>query len=149
MNQLSRRCKYALRALYLLNREYSVRLLSVVEIAEREKIPRKFLEAILVQLRNAGIVESQLGKKGGYRLAKSPAGITIGTVVRVVDGPIAPSPCARERGEQICEECIGRRCETRMIMREVRNAVAEVLDHTTLADACTKSDAEHALNYEI
>jgi len=149
VNQLSKRCKYALRALYLLNREYSVRLLSVVEIAEREKIPRKFLEAILVQLRNAGIVESQLGKKGGYRLAKPPAAITIGTVVRTVDGPIAPLPCAREKEEQTCAECVGQRCETRMIMREVRNAMEGVLDHTTLADACTKSDAEHGLTYEI
>ena len=74
---------------------------------------------------------------------------TIRTVVRMIDGAIAPSPCAREKCEQICAECIGRRCETRIIMREVRNAVVEVLDHTTLADACKKSDAEHALNYEI
>lgn len=149
MNQLSQRCKYALRALYLLNRQYSVRLLSVVEIAEKERIPRKFLEAILVQLRNAGIVESQLGKKGGYRLAKPPAAITIGSVIRVLDGPIAPLPCAREKGTQICKECVGQRCETRMIMWEVRQAIVGVLDHTTLVDACAKRDSEHALTFDI
>lgn len=149
MNQLSRRCKYALRALYCLNRRYSIGLLPVIEIAETEKIPRKFLEAILVQLRNAGLVESQLGKKGGYRLAKSPDSITIGAIVRVIDGPLAPLPCARETRSQLCEECVGQNCETRLIMRQVRDAIAGVLDHTTLTDACAKSDAEHVLTYDI
>lgn len=149
MNQLSRRCRYALRALYRLNREYSTRLIPVVEIAESEKIPRKFLETILVQLRNAGIVESQLGKKGGYRLAKSPRRITIGAVIRVVDGPIAPLPCVRETGAQICKECTGQRCETRIIMGQVRDAITGVLDHTTLAEACARSDAQHELIYNI
>ena len=149
MNQLSRKCKYALRALYRLNREYSNGLMSVYEIAEAERIPRKFLEAILVELRNAGIVESQLGKKGGYRLAKSPGAITIGAVIRIVDGPLAPLPCARETGVRVCEECMGQRCETRIIMRQVRDAMAKVLDHTTVAEACTRSDAEHALTYDI
>jgi Rrf2 family protein len=149
VNQLSRRCKYALRALYRLNREYSSRLIPIVEISEGERIPRKFLETILVQLRNAGIVESQLGKKGGYRLAKSPQAITIGAIVRIVDGPLAPLPCARERGSQLCEECTGQRCETRVIMQQVRDAIASVLDHTTLAEACARSDAEQALSYDI
>ncbi|MBV8070031.1 MAG: Rrf2 family transcriptional regulator [Acidobacteriaceae bacterium] len=148
MNQLSKRCKYALRALYRLNREYSAGVIPVIEIAESENIPRKFLETILVQLRNAGIVESQLGKNGGYRLAKSPDAITIGAVVRVVDGPIAPLPCVREKGAQICEECTRQRCETRFIMRQVRDAIAGVLDHTTLVEACARSD-EDALTYEI
>jgi Rrf2 family protein len=149
VNQLSKRCKYALRALYRLNREYSVRLLPVIEISESEKIPRKFLEAILVQLRNAGIVESQLGKKGGYRLLKSPDVITIGAVIRIVDGPIGPLPCRCENGAQTCEECTGERFETRIIMRQVRDAVTEVLDHTTLAEVCARSDAERGFTYEI
>ncbi len=149
MNQLSQRCKYALRALYRLNRQYSTRLLPVIEIAESEKISRKFLEAILVQLRNAGLVESQLGKKGGYRLAKSPDLITIGAVVRIIDGPLAPLPCAREEGSQLCEDCAGQNCETRLIMRQVRDAIAGVLDHTTLADACARSDAGPVLTYDI
>ena len=149
MNQLSKRCKYALRALYRLNREYETRLISVVEISEDQKIPRKFLETILVQLRNAGIVESQLGKRGGYRLAKSPEAITIGAVVRIVDGEIEPLPCVREKGAQVCQECIGQRCETRVIMRQVRDAIVAVLDHTTLAEACARSDAERELTYDI
>lgn len=149
MNQLSRRCKYALRALYRLNRDYSNGLTAIVEIAEGEKIPRKFLEAILLQLRNAGIVESQLGKNGGYRLARPPLAITIGSVVRAVDGPIAPLPCVGERGARACEECHGRRCETRAIMCQVRDAIAGVLDGTTLAEACAGTDSAEGLTYEI
>ena len=150
MKQLSRRCKYALRALYTLSRTNPAVPVAVGEIAERENIPKKFLEAILVQLRNSGVVESHIGKKGGYRLAKSPGEITIGAVIRIIDGPLAPLPCASESAFRVCEECVGRgRCETRVIMRQVRDAIAHVLDRTTLAQACKKSDAEPELNFDI
>jgi Rrf2 family protein len=124
--------------------------MSVLEIAEQEIIPRKFLEAILVQLRNAGIVASQLGKNGGYRLAKPPAAITIGLIVRVIDGPLAPTACASERAFRVCEECTGQtHCETRILMRQIRDAIAAVLDHTTLEEVCRKRDVEGALSYDI
>jgi Rrf2 family protein len=150
MKQLSRRCKYALRALYTLSRNNPAGPIAVAEIAERERIPRKFLEGILVQLRNSGLVESYMGKKGGYRLAKSPGDITIGAVIRIIDGPLAPLPCASESQFRACDECLGRgRCETRVIMRQVRDAIARVLDHTTLAQACKQSDASAELNFDI
>jgi len=148
VNRLSRRCKYALRALYRLAR-HGAGPLAVVEIARDEKIPRKFLEAILVQLRNAGLVESHAGKKGGYRLAKSPDTIRIGAIVRAIDGPLSPLSCASETAFRICDECIGREeCETRVIMRRVRNAMAAVLDGMTLAEACQLT-TRNLPNYDI
>jgi Rrf2 family protein len=150
MKRLSRRCKYALRALYRLSREHGAPPQAVVEIANKEKIPRKFLEAILVQLRNSGIVESHAGKKGGYRLAKSPDTITIGAIVRVIDGPLAPLACASESAFRTCEECADKElCETRVIMKRVRDAMAGVLDNTTLAEACRMTNEDNSVSYDI
>jgi Rrf2 family protein len=149
VKQLSRRCKYALRALYRLNRNYAVGPLAVIEIAERDRIPRKFLEAILVQLRNAGIVASQMGKRGGYRLAKHPENITIGAIIRAMDGPLTPMPCVSDKPARTCDECVALAvCETHLIMKQVRDAMAEVLDHTTLAQACEQRHST-ILTYEI
>jgi Rrf2 family protein len=123
--------------------------MAVSDIAGREKIPRKFLEAILVELRNAGLVESQIGKRGGYRLAKPPDNITIGSIVRIIDGPLAPSACTDEGAFRTCAECISyEHCQTRLILKQVRDAMAAVLDHITLAEACRRS-AESEINYDI
>lgn len=151
MRTLSRRCKYGLRALYRLAHDYSLGPIPLGTIARRERIPRKFLELILVQLRDRGLVESWKGKKGGYRLSRSPSTITLGEIIRAVDGPLAPSSCASETAYAPCPECVNpQNCETRLVLRKVRDAMAAVLDHTTLSDVCQAVEAEDAvLQFDI
>ena len=111
----------------------------IAELAEREHIPHKFLELILLELRNAGILRSKKGKGGGYALARPPREVTLGQIIRVVDGPLAPIPCVSERAYARCEECVSEEsCGTRMVMKEVRDAIAKILDGTTLADVCER-----------
>jgi Rrf2 family protein len=135
MTNLSRKARYALRALYALAADEARGPVLIAELAEREKIPRKFLEAILLELKNAGVLRSKKGKGGGYALARPSERITIGEVVRVIDGPLAPIPCASERNFVRCEECTDEAtCGTRQVMKKVRDAIAAILDTTTLAD---------------
>jgi len=135
MTTLSRKARYALRALYALAADEARRPTLIADLAEKERIPRKFLEAILLELRNAGILYSKKGKGGGYALARPPEQVTLGQVIRVVDGPLAPIPCVSERAYVRCEECASEaHCGTRMVMKEVRDAIAKILDGTTLAD---------------
>ncbi len=135
MTNLSRKGRYALRALYALAADDSRGPVLIADLAEREKIPRKFLEAILLELKNAGVLKSKKGKGGGYSLARAPEKITIGEVIRIIDGPLAPIPCASERAFVKCEECVDETtCGTRQVMQKVRNAIAAILDGTTLAD---------------
>jgi Rrf2 family protein len=110
-------------------------LIAIADIAERENIPRKFLEAILVELRKAGILYAKRGKSGGYRLARSPAKISYAEVIRLIDGHLAPIPCASRYFYKPCEDCPDpESCSTRWVMAQVRDAVAEVLEHTSLQD---------------
>jgi Rrf2 family protein len=135
MTNLSRKARYALRALYALAADEARGPVLIAELAEREKIPRKFLEAILLELKNAGVLRSKKGKGGGYALARPSERITIGEIVRVIDGPLAPIPCASERNFVRCEECTDETtCGTRQVMKKVRDAIAAILDTTTLAD---------------
>jgi Rrf2 family protein len=114
-------------------------------MAEREHIPKKFLEQILLKLKVQGLVDSKKGKGGGYTLIRHPESITVGQIIRMIEGPLAPLPCASESAYRKCDECPDDRfCETRLIMRDVRNAIAEILDRTTLADACRRSDDARA-----
>jgi Rrf2 family protein len=132
---MSRKARYALRALYALAADEARGPVLISDLAEREKIPRKFLEAILLELKNAGILKSKKGKGGGYSLARSPQQITMGQVIRIIDGPLAPIPCASERAFVKCEECVDEAtCGTRQVMKKVRDAIAAILDGTTLAD---------------
>ncbi|MEO8126729.1 MAG: Rrf2 family transcriptional regulator [Bryobacteraceae bacterium] len=135
MKTLSKRGKYALRALYCLGREYGKGPILIANIAATEQIPRKFLELILLQMRDRGIVASKKGKGGGYVLAKPPEEITLGSVIRIIDGPLAPLPCASETAYRKCDECVDEhRCGTKLVMRQVRDAMSAILDHTTIAD---------------
>ena len=132
---MSRKARYALRALYALAADEARGPVLISDLAEREKIPRKFLEAILLELKNAGILKSKKGKGGGYSLARAPQQVTMGQVIRIIDGPLAPIPCASERAFVKCEECVDEAtCGTRQVMKKVRDAVAAILDGTTLAD---------------
>jgi Rrf2 family protein len=127
MTTLSRKARYALRALYALANDETGGPVLIADLAEREHIPHKFLELILLELRNAGILRSKKGKGGGYALARPPREVTLGQIIRVVDGPLAPIPCVSEES-----------CGTRMVMKEVRDAIAKILDGTTLADVCER-----------
>jgi len=132
---LSQRGRYALKALLHLARN-AEESRQVSLIAAEETIPRKFLEAIMTDLRRARLVVSQRGKLGGYRLARAPGEITFGEVVRVTDGPLALIACASKTFYQRCEDCPDEAaCILRRVMGEVREEVSAVLDRTTLADA--------------
>jgi len=141
MRQLSKRTQYSLRALYALARNYGHGPLLIEHLSRDEAIPKKFLEQILLSLKNSGLVASKKGKGGGYLLAKAPEQITLGSVIRSIEGPLAPLPCASETQFRKCEECVDiETCGTRIVMREVRDAIAQILDHTTLAMVCRKVD---------
>lgn len=156
MRQLSKRTQYSLRALYALARNHGRGPTLIATLAHEEAIPKKFLEQILLALKNAGLVDSKKGKGGGYTLARPPAQITLASVIRMIEGPLAPLPCASETRFRKCEECVDiETCGTRIVMRDVRDAVARILDSTTLANVCDRVDsAKHrtgheALTYDI
>ncbi len=137
MRIISKKTKYCLRALYSLARNYGKGPSLVQKIADEEAIPKKFLELILLTAKAGGLVDSKPGRGGGYHLTKPPDQITVGQVVRLIEGPLAPLPCASETAFRRCEECVDENtCGTRLVMRKVRNATAEILDQTTLADVC-------------
>jgi Rrf2 family protein len=132
---LSQRGRYALKALLNLARSPGdVR--QVGAIAAEENIPRKFLEAIMSDLRKAGIVESSRGKTGGYRISRPADRITFGEIMRVTDGPLALFPCASHNFYRRCDDCPDETaCVLRRVLGQVRHEVSEVLDRTTLAVA--------------
>jgi Rrf2 family protein len=132
---LSRKSKYGLKALLVLAQEAGTGPVLVSELAERDAIPKKFLEAILLELKRHGVVESKKGKGGGYLLRRKPNEITFGEVIRALDGPLAAVPCVSETAYMKCAECVDERtCGVRLAMKEVRDATARILDHATLAD---------------
>jgi len=119
----------------VLAKEYGQGPVLISEIARREVIPQKFLELILLELKNQGILQSKKGKGGGYFLGRPPQQVSIGHVIRVLDGPLAPLPCVSRTAYMRCSECPDERtCAIRMVMKEVRDATARILDSTTLAD---------------
>jgi Rrf2 family protein len=136
---LSRKSKYGLKALLVLAQEAGRGPVLVSELARRDAIPKKFLEAILLELKRRGIVESKKGKGGGYFLRRGPGEITFGEVIRVLDGPLAAVPCVSHTAYMTCTECVDERtCGVRVAMKEVRDATARILDSTTLADVNTQ-----------
>jgi len=141
MRTLSKKTQYTLRALYALSRNYGRGPTLSSTIAKGEAIPQDFLENILLYLKREGLVSSKKGKGGGYALLAPPDQITLGRVIRLIEGPIAPLPCASETAYRKCDECVDVRfCGTRMIMREVRDAMVTILDQTTLAQVCARMD---------
>ena len=148
---LTNKGKYRLKAMVHLAGAPPGRLVLSSEIAERNGIPRKFLDAIMADLRQAGLLRSRKGYGGGYTLARSPRDITLGAIVRALDGPLAPIGCASRTAYHPCDDCPDvARCAVRLIMLEVRDAVAAVLDRRTLAEmrAMTTSEREAVL-YQI
>jgi Rrf2 family protein len=134
--KLSKKGEYALRSLIILGiaAEVERKLVQVSELAKSEQLPVKFLEQILHTLKSAGIVESQRGKFGGYRLARPANKVTIGEIVRLVDGPLAPIRCVSQTAYESCSCPDELHCGLRMLMLDVRNAISGILDKYTLAD---------------
>jgi Rrf2 family protein len=130
--RISYRGLYALEALLHLAAAYERGLVKIREIADRERIPEKFLEGILVALKNARVVSSQRGREGGYRLRRPPSEIRVGDVVRLIDGPLAPFGDAAELAQRVRTE--PRHAGLFALFLDLRNAAAEILDHTSLAD---------------
>jgi Rrf2 family protein len=136
----SKKSEYALRALIELTARYGQALLQRHEIAHRQHIPIEFLEQILLALKNAGLLASRRGVSGGYRLIKPPDEITLGQVIRVLDGPLAPIACVSKTAYQKCRDCPYatrteyNNCPIQRVMLDVRNAIANILDNYTLSD---------------
>lgn len=132
---LTQKAKYALRALAVLAEAEPGVSIPTHVVAQRARAPSKFLEAILLELRRHGFVRSLRGKAGGYALAAAPRDIALGSVIRAVDGPLAPIACASLTAYRPCEDCPQpETCTIRLLMRRVRDATAAILDGTTLAD---------------
>lgn len=135
--KLSKRGEYGLRAMIDLAEAHldGSALVQIKEIAERQHIPVKYLEQILLTLKNAGLLHSKMGVGGGYYLAKPAKEITLGQVFRILDGPLAPVNCVSHMAYEPCGCPDERTCGLRMVMFDVRNAIANILDYTSLADA--------------
>ena len=131
---LSKRSKYAIKALLALADHERGEPVRIADLAQEEQIPPKFLELILLGLKNQGILQSRKGKGGGYLLARDPADIYLGQIVRMFDGPLAPVPCASQTAYMACADCPNEAvCGVHLAMKAVRDATAKVLDGTSIA----------------
>jgi Rrf2 family protein len=140
---ISKKAKYALKALKVLAEQYGKGPVLISYIAEKEKIPKKFLEAILLDLRNNGVLQSQKGKGGGYLLRVPPAEVSFSKVLRIIDGPIAPVLCVSMFFYGKCDDCRDEEtCSLRSVLQKWRDANLAVLDRTTLLDLLN-AEAEH------
>jgi Rrf2 family protein len=131
---LSKRSQYALKALGYLTEKYREGPVLISEIAHKKKIPLKFLENILLELKNMGILESKKGKGGGYFLKRNPKNVRVAEVIRKVNGPIALLPCVSLYFYERCKDCDEKHCALHDIMIDVRDATLEILEKRTLVD---------------
>ena len=139
---LSKKAKYGLKALLRLAEAYPSGPVLIAELAGREKLPLKFLENILLQLRRQGILASKKGRGGGYTLRRAPEAITLGEVVRILDGPLAWVPCASLTAYRKCDDCADEAgCGIRLVMKDVRDATASILDATSVGDLLARQKA--------
>ena len=145
--RISRKAEYALRALVALARER--RIWSIQELSERENIPVKFLEQILLALRNAGYVASKRGVGGGCTLHRDPGEITLGEIIRTFDGPLAPVPCAAERPTETCTCPDPQTCPLRRTMINLRRELSILLDGQTIEDLVHLAPGSDTLAFEI
>ncbi len=131
---LSKKCKYAIHALVYLAERYQKGPIHIQEIAEKQRIPKKFLEAILLELRNAKILHSKKGKGGGYYLYRRPEDVNLIEIIRLMDGAIAMLPCVSLNYYEPCEECIDEKtCGIRNAFISVRDETLKVLQNSNLA----------------
>jgi Rrf2 family transcriptional regulator, cysteine metabolism repressor len=136
--KLSLRGEYSLRALVVLGLHYGGEVVPVQAISREQNIPKRFLEQILNDLRSGGFLASKRGVTGGYRLLRAPDKITLADVIRHMDGALAPVSCVSERFYRKCSCPNEAQCGVRSIMREVRDAIVQILEHRTVADLCER-----------
>jgi Rrf2 family protein len=136
--KLSLRGEYALRALVVLGLNYGEQVVRIQTISTQQNIPKRFLEQILNDLKSAGIVESRRGMAGGYRLSKTPDKISLATVIRHIEGPLAPVRCVSEKYYSKCTCPNEEKCGIRSIMKEVREAIVAILDKVTVEELCER-----------
>jgi len=134
--RISKKGEYALRAMAYLALNYKKAPVHIHEISQREKIPEKFLEQILLDLKRAGLLESKRGIHGGYSIIKAPRKISLARIIRIIDGALAPLGCVSRWAHVSCPD--EKKCGLRKVMLEVRNVVAEMLEKITLEDVCRK-----------
>jgi Rrf2 family protein len=148
---LTNKGKYGLKALVHLAGLKPGEIAHVFEIAEANSIPKKFLDHIFSDLRRAGFVHSKKGKAGGYALARPAHSIRVGDIIRILEGPIAPTPCTSVSAYRRCDDCRDETCcPVRRIMIEARNALSSVLDNCSLAEMRVLSEPhERAIAYHI
>jgi Rrf2 family protein len=133
---LSQKAKYAIKALLVLAQANPREFVQAKDIAQAENIPKRFQDLILFEMRGAKLVTSTRGREGGYALSRPAAEISIATIVRAVDGPLAPLSCASVQFYRKCDDCRSEKtCAVRRLMREVRDAASAILDNTSLAEA--------------
>ena len=140
---ISQKMKYALKALMVLadEREEGGQALRIEEIAKRAGVPKRFLEHILLEIRNAGIIASIRGRAGGYILIKDPATVAISELLRLIDGPMAPLPCLSRRSYERCEDCVDEEtCRIRKVFAEVFWSYLVLIESLTLADLSRSKD---------
>lgn len=132
---LSNKAKYGLKAMLYLAQHPDSGPTGILEIAQDQNIPKKFLDAILLELRRSGLLHSRKGRGGGYVLARPAAEISVGRIIRVLDGPLAPIACASKTAYRPCADCRDvKACQIRRTMQRVRDAMAAILDGTSLAE---------------
>jgi len=146
--RLSKRGEYGLRAMIMLagtpHENAPLPVVQIKEISEREKISSKFLEQILLSLKNAGMLHSKMGVGGGYYLARPPSEITLGQIFRVLDGPVAPVKCVSQMAYEPCGCPDEATCGLRLVMGDVRQAIVDILDNTSLAAVSARQEAVRA-----
>ena len=152
---LTMKTKYALKALALLATVDQAEPMLISDIAEQENIPKKFLELILRELKQHGILDSRKGRGGGYLLRRRPEDINLATIMRIVDGPLAPVPCLSQTAYRRCEGCVDERtCGIRLVLKDMHQSTLKILEGTTLADLAIKvrdaaSGAKPVARYSI
>jgi len=138
---LSKKTRYALKALVILGKNFGGAPMQISRIASEEHIPKKFLEQILLDLRNAGLLYSKKGAGGGYGLVKDPGEISMVQVLRLTGGPVALLPCVSLNFYQKCDECVNEAtCGVRDVFLEVRNATVKILSETSIADVISREE---------
>src|SRR5437899_9496667 len=137
--KLSLRGEYALRALLVLALRNDEPLVRIQSISDQQNIPKRFLEQILNDLKSAGLVQSKRGVAGGYRLARRPEEIPLATVIRHLEGALAPVSCVSERFYEKCSCPDESHCAIRSVMKEVREAIVKILERVTVADLCERA----------
>ena len=148
--RLSKKTEYALRALFAIARDRNAASWRIEQLSRHENIPVKFLEQILLSLRNAGLLASKRGVGGGYRMARPPGEIAIGEVIRMLDGPFTPLPCASAKSRRERCSCPDERtCPLRVLMIDVQAQMERLLDDRTLEDVLRAVPAPTALSFDI